>query len=118
MANPERGEVALVVGDRTYTIKLGRNALASVEGLLGRGFPEIAASLTTDPQIGVMRAILWAGLQRFHPEIDLMAVGDLMDDAGDDVIGEKIGEALKLAFPDAKASVRPQKPVQEPGTKT
>jgi hypothetical protein len=118
MANPVRGEVDLVVGETTYTIKLGRNALASVEGLLGSGFPEIAASLTTDPQFGVMRAILWAGLQRYHPGLDLMAVGDLMDDAGDDLIGEKIGEALKLAFPDAKASDRPQKPVQEPGTKT
>lgn len=103
MANPERGEVDLVVGDTTYVIKLGRNALASVEGLLGRGFPEIAATLTSDPQIGVMRAILWAGLQRYHPGLDLLQVGDLMDEAGnDELIGAKIGEALKLAFPDAK----------------
>lgn len=119
MANPERGEVDLVIGETTYTIKLGRNALASVEGLLGRGFPEIAATLNADPQISVMRAILWAGLQRHHPGIDLLQVGDLMDDAGDELIGEKIGEALKLAFPEARASDRPQAPGQvKAGAKT
>ncbi|MDB5540524.1 MAG: hypothetical protein JWQ89_2251 [Devosia sp.] len=118
MANPIRGEVDITVGGKTYTIKLGRNALASVEGLLGRGFPEIAQSLTSDPQIVVMRAILWAGLQRYHPELDLMQVGDLMDEAGDDLIGEKIGEALRITFPQADTTARPQKPGRKAGTKT
>lgn len=110
MANPIKGEVDLTIDGKTYTIKLGRNALASVEGLLGKGFPEIAQALSSDPQIAVMRAILWAGLQRHHPDIDLFGAGDLMDEAGDDLITEKIGEALRITFPESKGESHPQKP--------
>lgn len=113
MANPVRGEVDLVIGETTYTIKLGRNALASVEKLLDMGFPEIANTLDATPSFDVLRALLWAGLHQHHPDIDLMQVGDLMDEASDDeMLGSKIGEALKLTFPDSKGGNRPRKPGQ------
>lgn len=94
MANASKSEVALKIGESTYTLKFGRNAMASVESLFGgRPFNEIAM----EPTVTVQRAMLWAALQRHHPGLDLLTVGDLLDEADDSEIGAKLGEALQLA---------------------
>lgn len=110
MTNAHRGEVALKVGDTTYTLVIGRNALAATESVLGKSWSEIAEDLQGAPSFGLLRALFWASLQRKHPAIDLFGAGDLMDEVGDEVLGEKIGEALKLAFPDAESGDNPQVP--------
>lgn len=110
MTNAHRGEVALKVGETTYTLVIGRNALAAVESVLGKTWSEIAEDLQGSPGFGLLRALFWASLQKKHPAIDLLGAGDLMDEVGDELLGEKIGEALKLAFPDAEPGDNPPKP--------
>ena len=106
MANANKSEVALTIGETTYTLKFGRNAMASVESLFGgRPFPEIMA----DQSFSVVRAMLWAALQRHHPDIDLLAAGDLMDESDDEALAAAIGKALELAV---VKNGRPQKPGQ------
>lgn len=107
MANPSRGEVALQAGDKTYTLKLGTNALSSLTGTLSMGMEEIRGALIAG-RIDVIRAVLWAALLKEH-KLDLIQTGDVMDEAGFDVVGQAIGEALKLAFPDAKPDENPPK---------
>lgn len=107
MANANKSEVELTIGETTYTLKFGRNAMASVESLFGgRPFPEIMA----DESFSVVRAMLWAALQRHHPEIDLLAAGDLMDALDDDgELGTILGNAIAVAV---VKNARPQKPGQ------
>jgi len=95
MANELQGEVDLRIGDKTYTLKFTRNAMADVESLFGgRPFNEVLA----DRSVSVLRACLWAGLKRHHSGIDLLAAGDLMDEADDAAVGAAIGKAVQLAF--------------------
>ena len=106
MANPARGEVDLKAGDKTYTLKLGANALASLTGALSMGLGEVNEALTAG-RIDVIRAVLWAALLKEH-KLDLIQTGDVMDEAGFDAVGEAIGKALALAFPDATPEENPQ----------
>ncbi len=118
MVSAHRGEVALKGGDTTYTLVIGRNALAAAESVLGKSWSEIAEDLQGAPSFSLLRALFWASLQRKHPAIDLFGAGDLMDEIGDEVLGEKIGEALKLAFPDADPDNPPKPDQGGAGTQT
>lgn len=95
MANELKGEVDLSIGDKTYTLKFTRNAMADIESLFGgRPFNEILA----DRSVSVLRACLWGGLKAHHQGIDLLAAGDLMEVADDAALGTAIGKAVQLAF--------------------
>lgn len=113
MVNPKRGEVSLQIGETNYTLRLGRNALASAESVLGRTWPEIVRDLDG---FAVQRGVLWAGLQQHHPKLSLLDVGELMDELADeDLIAEKLAECLKLTFPKKSAEIEaalgnPQQP--------
>jgi hypothetical protein len=100
-----------MVGETDYTLRLSVNAIAEAEGLLDKGVNEIIQSLD---RVTTLRALLWAGLLEHHPKLTLFAAGELIGEAGADVIGEKLGEALKAAFPDeAKSSERPPKAAED-----
>jgi hypothetical protein len=83
MANPERGEVPLIVGDRTYTLKLSMNAAAALEGRLKKSLGDImrdAGSLNFQ----AIRTLVWLLLQKYHAaEFKTeAAAGELIDEAG------------------------------------
>jgi hypothetical protein len=101
MANAVKGEVEFVVGDKTYTLKLGHNARAEAETVVGRPWGEIMTEIANPAVIsyGTSRAVLWAGLRQSHPKLSLFDVGELMDEAEDEYVGQKIGEALLAAAP-------------------
>lgn len=106
MANPVKGEVDFVVGQMTYTMKLGHNARAAVEGLLDRQFADIVLEVFDQKRVRneTIRALLFSALTQFHPDLTLFDVGDMMDEVGNVYVGERIGEALKLAAPKAPAN--------------
>jgi hypothetical protein len=95
MANQERGEVELRIGEKTYTLKFTRNAMAEVEAVFG-GRP--FNLLMGDGSISVIRALLWGGLRKHHAGIDLLQAGDLMEQVDEDDLGAAIGKAISLAF--------------------
>lgn len=103
MSNRERGEVDLVAGDKTYTLRMSINAVAEIEELLDKGINEIVA-LVRDPKdfrIGTWRALLWGALREFH-NVSLAEAGEIMGAAGVDVIVARMGEAMAAAFPEGK----------------
>lgn len=83
MVNMQRGEVALVVGDRTYRLKMTMNAAAVAEHRTGRSMFTImraAESLSFKD----IRTALWVLLQKFHAEQFKTEedAGNLLDEAG------------------------------------
>ena len=83
MANPERGELDVVVNEKTYTLKLSMNAAAVLQG---RHKKSVGALLreAIDLDFVSIRAIVWLLLQKFHAaEFKTEdAAGNLIDDAG------------------------------------
>lgn len=105
MANPLRGEVEIVVGPRTYTLRLATNALIEAETLLDKGVGEIADMLQ-DPaafRLGTARALLFAGLRERHPNLSLFDAGEIIGELGIAPIVQKLGESMAAAFPAAEA---------------
>lgn len=113
MANPLKGEVDMQVGEATYTLALTIHEIIKIEDLLDIGILEIQEWFNDRSKIraGNMRAMLWAALQRNHPEITLEAATDIMAAAGLVPVVVKLGEAIQASFPKAEkaATENPQK---------
>lgn len=83
MTNPERGEVALTVGGREYTLKLSMNAAAALEKRLGKSVGEILRD-AGQLKFTAIRLCVWLLLQKYHAD-DFKteeSAGNLIDDAG------------------------------------
>lgn len=82
-ANPERGEVDLVVGGKTYVLALTTNTICALEKRTGKPYGDLIGGLVRMDHAG-LRDLVWAALQRHHgPQFKTVdAVGDLMDEAG------------------------------------
>jgi hypothetical protein len=104
MANPQKGEVPLVVGGRHYTLVLNTNAIATLEAVLSTGDREVVLSDVLFSMARgshrYTRAFVWACLRRDHKEITLDQTGELIDAAGGP-------EALFAALADLKRSATP-----------
>lgn len=121
MANAEKGEASLTVGDKTYTLRFGWNEIAEVEDLLDVAFFEYLApkfaNLTTI-RGGEWRALFWSALRGGgHKEIDLLAAGELMNTAGMDHVSQAISEAISRTFPEASGAKNPPKAGRSAGAK-
>lgn len=113
MTNPLRGEVALVVGDRTLTLKLGINALCAAEPMLGKKTRAILDDLedvVDGPAMDTIRVLIWAGLRTHHPEYHLAQVGDLMDMHGAAQFQQAIIDGLASAFGTAEGKEQANPP--------
>ncbi|WP_037437161.1 GTA-gp10 family protein [Sinorhizobium fredii] len=116
MANPNRGSVALQVGDRAYTLSFSINALCELEDLLDKPVAAIVEAIQkpTELRMSSVRAIIWAGLQDHHEGLSVKEAGQIASEAGTQAALAKVGEAFRLAFPQptqggAKANPRKAK---------
>lgn len=118
MANPIRGEVDLVAGDKTYRLRLSVNQLIEVEDLTGIGIVQLSGQFNDIATLraGNVRAVLWGALRQHHPEIDLLGAGDIMAVVGLQPAIEKIAEALQAAFPRAEGQEDPSPNRGQDGT--
>ena len=104
MANAERDEVDLTVGDKVYTLVLTTNAMCEAETAMSTVLrPVTFADLLIQSKrnsVAAMRAIFWASLKEKHPEITLQQAGDLMDKAGGTkTFAEKFAAMVFAAVP-------------------
>lgn len=99
MANKDRGEVDLVVGEKTYTLRPGINAMAVAQQHAGKPFGEIMKSLTAIDVIA-LRELVWMLLKKHHGKEFPTAekVGDLIDDAGVMPVIDAVAETFNLNF--------------------
>jgi hypothetical protein len=123
MANAEKGEVRLVVGETTYTLRFDWNSIAEVEDILSplKFWRDIAPKFNSILDIGAgeWRAMLWAALRGGgHEDIDLLQAGKLMGVIGFEVLNQKINEAVAASFPvEASGKSNPPKARRSTGAK-
>jgi hypothetical protein len=106
MANIERGEVELVVNDKSYTLKLSMNAAVQLEARQKRKIGEILSDAES-LDFTAIRDIVWVLLQKFHSG-DFKTpdkVGDFMDEAGGaKVFFETLAKLAEANKPEGKAN--------------
>ncbi|MBG6116792.1 hypothetical protein IWY39_000596 [Sphingobium sp. JAI105] len=121
--NPLRGEVPLVLGDVTLTLKLGINALCVAEPMLGRKARAILDDMEDDrdgPALDTIRVLTWAGLRKHHADYHLIQIGELMEEFGPAVFSNAILASLESAFGsgEGKKGENPPKPTRRKRTGT
>lgn len=85
-ANREKGEVDLVVGERTYTLTLKTMGLIALQKHFSES--ELIADLSDIWQkasagsLEHVVAIFWASFQRYHPDMTYEKAADLVDSVG------------------------------------
>jgi hypothetical protein len=86
MANPQRGEVPLTVGDRSFALVLDFDALCQLEDVLSVNGQVVTAQEAIyhamRSSLKYTRALLWAGLRRHHKDVSLIQAGELISDLG------------------------------------
>lgn len=86
-ANPERGEVELVVGDgdepRRYVLRMRLNALCAMQKRTGKSYGDLQAEIGQS-NVETIREMLWTYLQPYHANEfkKLEQAGDLIDEIG------------------------------------
>lgn len=87
-ANRQRGEVEFEAGGQTYVARIDWNAIALAEEAARCSYLDILDAFSSAPgeplrvSIRIVRALLWAGLQRSHPRVSLDDAGDLIGALG------------------------------------
>jgi hypothetical protein len=101
MANPMKGEVALDVEGKTYTLRLTVNEIVALEKEWGVGVTQIAAKLSSGgTSLGDWVTLLQHGLRKHHPDLTIEEVGDIITAAGVPAVVAKLGESMTAAFPE------------------
>lgn len=111
MANPNRGEVALLVGDQEYKLSFSINAICELEDALDMPVAKVADKLndTDNIRMTMIRTVVWAALRDHHADMTVNDAGQIATDAGIPVVMEAIGRAFTLAFPETKGKANPPK---------
>ncbi len=107
MENPHRGDTKVQVTGRSYTLCYDLNATAMVMDHLGlTSFEQLADGVSLSG-IGMsdLIHILWAGLQRHHPELTEKEVGALDWDITE--ASQKLGQAFERGL---TRKTKPDKP--------
>lgn len=107
MANVEKGEFDLVLGDKTYTLTLKTAALMALQKHFSTA--EQLADLddvmrrVEAGSIEHVVAFLWACLRKYHPEISFDQATNLIDEAGGlDELHRHFADVSKSVVPDPK----------------
>lgn len=120
--NPHRGDVELPVGGKLYTLRYGHASIYALERKTGKSIMQIMREMDNadEMRIGNVIELLWAGLQKHHPEITMDDVCDLLDqvEGGSMSVVGIIGDAFQKAFnaPGTKGTNPPQKAGNGTGT--
>ncbi len=103
MANPHRGEVALVAGDKTYTLVFTINALCDIE----EAHPGVNI-LSDFSKLSNIRYLLLAGLAARHPETKKADAGNILQEAGFQSVQVAVAEALQRGLGTRDKTANPQ----------
>ena len=99
MTNPQRGEIKIALGDKTYDGRVTRDVVMRIERQMGKGIVKIAqcmseADISTFEVVGIITPVIKAG----GNSVDEKEIGQAVWDAG---LAKGIGvcsEILTLAL--------------------
>lgn len=109
MANKEQGHVQLQAGEQTYTLVLDMDAMVALEEHFSTPshdatWDEISVKVQKG-SVRIVRALIWAMLQRHHPGTSLVDAGHIIDAAGGIMKLEKVMRAVSRAMSPDQADV-------------
>lgn len=107
MANPF-DEVKFEAQGKVFTFKFGTYARIVLERATKTPLQKFLERNKDEWFSEDMTALFRAGLARHHSDLDEFALTDLMDDLGDEKIGEIFSEAFKVANPKSDDKARPR----------
>lgn len=96
-------------GGETYSLRFSTNAMALYQERAGETITEALrevdrGSQSDDLDTIRIRRLFWAGLSGGGHDMDEAGAGDVMDELGIQDAAVKLGEAIRAAFPEAKAA--------------
>lgn len=97
-ANPLKGEVPVPTGSGTFTLVFSIEALIVLEDTFKKPVDQIGEMLSDGLSARDLRTLFWAGLQEYHPELDMKAAGRLISEVGVTEAGITIARAFSAAF--------------------
>ena len=108
MSNPVRGEFSLRIQETDYRFKVGTSALCAAQEQIGKECNGRVPTLEAMIQ-GVMglrllfvRVFIWAALQKYHPDVALDQIDDLIDAVDEKEVPTLLGKLLGTTLPDAR----------------
>lgn len=99
MPNPLRGQASFRAGEATFTLVFDINVFCELEAETGLGVTQLVEQVQEQPSFRLLRSIFCAGLQTHHPRTSIKEAGEIMSDAGLDVMKDALARALKAAMP-------------------
>lgn len=122
-ANPDKGEVDLVINGTTYTLTLKTAALMALQqhfstpvdvvekaadgsvALVTKGVADLDVIMArvAAGSIEHVVALLWASMQKFHPDVTFQKAVSLIDDLGGiEALSDAFAEIQKSTVPDPR----------------
>lgn len=101
MANQVKGETPFLVGSEAYVLLFDINALISIQEETGVKAQDLGTAFAEGADLKLLRTLFRIGLADRHPDLSDLEVGRLLHQVGLQPAVEKLGEALRAAFPDA-----------------
>ncbi|MFN3584835.1 hypothetical protein [Phenylobacterium sp.] len=116
VTQPARGEVTFEADGRTWRLLFATNALCRLEAQVDDAdeIKRLVGDLDETPQFNTVRAAVWAALQDNHPGLSFDDAGRLVDHVGLRAMGSKIGQAIALAWPEAKVGAPDPRKARRP----
>jgi hypothetical protein len=99
VANPLRGQASFKAGASEFTLVFDINTFCELEDETGLAVAELVDQIQDKPSFKLLRSIFCAGLQAHHPQTAIKEAGEIMSDAGLDVMKDALARALKAAMP-------------------
>lgn len=101
MPNPHKGESEIELSDgRKLTLAFNANAWIEAEEQLGKPTPDIVDELQSGrASLKTQRALMWAGLRKHHPEIDIAEAGEILLEAA-----QQMAKAINGGMPQEEAA--------------
>lgn len=112
-ADPTVQKIAVELFGKTYFLCFDFNALARTEELTGINM--LAAADLRDMTATQFRALLYAALLKYQPEVQLEQVGDLINNDTAEKLGKAVEDAYQASAPepeDGKQSPNAESPEQ------
>jgi hypothetical protein len=108
MANRVIGEVSFKLGGKDYTMCFDNDALVQLEDQLDIGIVAITTEMQKwgkEPErvrLKWIRAMLWSGLRKHHPNMTIKQAGELIDSSSGGEVMDTITNAMQKAFGDSE----------------
>lgn len=92
--------VEITLNDKSYKVKFGMKAIICMDREFGINLTDQASLNELENTPSQVSRLLWASLQRYHPELTIVDVENLLDDANYDEVAKALQDAFSRSSED------------------